>query len=106
MQLSVVQRILGLVVTMFSLTMLPPVAVSLAYDDGQWQPFALAFVILLAIGLLMWLPVRHIERDLRLRDGFLVVALFWIVLGVAGATPFLLGDLPRLGFTDAVFVYS
>jgi len=103
MQWSVVQRILGLIVTMFSLTMLPPVAVSLAYDDGQWQPFALAFVILLAIGTLVWLPVRRGERDLKLRDGFLVVALFWAVLGVAGATPLILGDLPRLGFTDAVF---
>ncbi len=103
MQLSVVQRILGLVVTMFSLTMLPPIVVSIVYDDGQWQPFALAFVILLAVGTLVWLPVHRVERDLRLRDGFLVVALFWAVLGVAGATPLLLGDLPRLGFTDAVF---
>ena len=103
MQLSMIQRILGLIVTMFSLTMLPSIGVSLAYDDGQWQPFALSFGILLAIGVLMWLPVRCVERDLRLRDGFLVVALFWIVLGVAGALPFVLGELPSLGFTDAVF---
>ena len=103
MQLTMIQRILGLIVTMFSLTMLPSIGVSLAYDDGQWQPFALSFVILLVIGVLLWLPVRRVERDLKLRDGFLVVALFWIVLGVAGAMPFVLGDLPRLGFTDAVF---
>ena len=103
MQLSMIQRILGLIVMMFSLTMLPPMAVSVAYADGQWQPFALTFVILLALGMLMWLPVRRVERDLKLRDGFLVVALFWIVLGVAGAAPFLLADLPRLSFTDAVF---
>ena len=103
MQLSMIQRILGLIVTMFSLTMLPPMAVSVGYADGQWQPFALTFVILFTIGMLMWLPVRRVERDLKLRDGFLVVALFWIVLGVAGAAPFLLADLPRLSFTDAVF---
>ena len=82
MQLTMIQRILGLIVTMFSLTMLPSIGVSLAYDDGQWQPFALSFVILLVIGVLLWLPVRRVERDLKLRDGFLVVALFWIVLGV------------------------
>ena len=98
-----VQRILGLIVTMFSLTMLPPVVVSLYFDDGRWLPFAQSFGILLAAGLLLWLPVHRIERDLRLRDGFLLVALFWIVLGVAGALPLLLGDTPRLGFTDAVF---
>ena len=103
MHLTMVQRILGLIVTMFSLTMLPPVAVSLYFDDGCWQVFAQSFGILLAAGLLLWLPVHRIERDLRLRDGFLVVALFWILLSVAGALPLLLGDSPRLGFTDAVF---
>jgi trk/ktr system potassium uptake protein len=103
MQLTTIQRILGLIVTAFSLTMLPSVAVSLAYNDGQWQAFALSFVALLGVGVLLWLPVRRVERDLRLRDGFAVVALFWGVLGVAGALPFVLGDVPRLGFTDAVF---
>ncbi|HUO96297.1 MAG TPA: potassium transporter TrkG [Steroidobacteraceae bacterium] len=103
MHFATVQRILGLIVTMFSATMLPPVAVSLYFDDGQWLPFAESFGILLAAGLLLWLPVHRVDRDLRLRDGFLVVALFWIGLGLAGALPLLLGDAPRLGFTDAAF---
>jgi len=98
-----VQRILGLIVIAFSLTMMPPLGMALAYDDGQWQAFALSFAALLGAGALLWLPVRGVERDLKLRDGFLVVALFWIVLGVAGALPFALGALPQLGFTDAVF---
>jgi trk system potassium uptake protein TrkH len=100
---AMIQRILGLILTLFSLTLLPPMLVSVAYDDGQWQAFALALALLLAAGLSLWLPARRSERDLGLRDGFLVVALFWIVLGVAGALPLLIGSLPRLGFTDAVF---
>lgn len=103
MHFASVQRILGLIVTMFSLTMLPPVVVSLAFADGQWLPFVQSFGILLAVGLALWLPVHRLERDLRLREGFLVVALFWTLLGVAGALPLLLGDAPRLGFTDAAF---
>jgi len=103
MHFATVQRILGLIITMFSLTMLPPVAVSLLFDDGQWLPFAQSFAILLVAGLALWLPVHRVDRDLRLRDGFLVVALFWILLGVAGALPLLLGDAPRLLFTDAAF---
>ena len=103
MQLTMIQRILGMIVTVFSLTMLPSIGVSLAYDDGQWQCFALSFAALLGAGILLWLPVYRVERDLRLRDGFLVIALFWIVLGVAGALPFVFGEQPRLGFTDAVF---
>lgn len=100
---TLIQRILGLVVTLFSLTLLPPAVVSLAYDDGQWLSFLEAFALLLGLGLVVWLPVRNDTRDLKLRDGFLVVALFWVVLGIAAAAPLLIGNLPRLGFTDALF---
>ena len=103
MHYLLVQRILGLIVVLFSLTMLPPIVVSLHFDDGHWLPFLQSFALILVAGLLMWLPARRVERDMRLRDGFLVVALFWVVLGVAGATPLLLTDSPRLGFTAAVF---
>lgn len=103
MNLSVVQRILGLMLLMFSLTMLPPIGVALAMGDGHWYPFLLAFFAVAAAGFLLWLPVRGARRDLRLRDGFLVVAVFWICLGLAGAAPLLISDLPALSFTDAVF---
>ena len=103
MNLLMVQRILGLMLLMFSLTMLPPVGVSFAYGDGHSQPFVTSFLIIAAAGTFLWLPVYRVRRDLRLRDGFLVVAAFWICLGVAGATPLLLSDVPTLSFTDAVF---
>ena len=103
MNLSVVQRILGLMLLMFSLTMLPPIGVALTLGDGHWYPFLLAFFAVAAVGFLLWLPVRGARRDLRLRDGFLVVAVFWICLGLAGAAPLLISDVPALSFTDAVF---
>jgi len=103
MNLPMVLRIFGLIVIVFSLTMLPPVAISLLFADGHAAVFAGAFAIVLLIGLAMWLPVRNVERDLRLRDGFLVVALFWGVLGILGAVPFWLTDVPAMSFTDAVF---
>jgi len=103
MNLPMVQRILGLMLLIFSLTMLPPVGVALFYGDGHWQPFLAAFLIVATIGLVLWFPVRRVRRDLRLRDGFLVVAVFWIFLGLAGATPLLITDVPALSFTDAVF---
>ena len=103
MHLSMVQRILGLMLLMFSLSMLPPVFVSIIYEDGHHQPFIDAFLIIAAVGAALWFPVRHVRRDLRLRDGFLVVALFWVCLGLAGATPLIVSDVPDLTFTDAVF---
>jgi trk system potassium uptake protein len=103
MNFLVVQRILGLLLMLFSLTMLPPIGVSLHFNDGNWQPFFYAFVALLVTGLVAWLPVRKRIRELRLRDGFLVVALFWVVLGAAGSVPLLLSAELNMSLTDAVF---
>jgi trk system potassium uptake protein len=98
-----VQRILGLLLVLFSVTMLPPIGIALYFQDGHWQPFLDAFVALLIIGALVWWPARKAVRELRLRDGFLIVSLFWIVLSLAGAVPLWLSDRPNLTITDAVF---
>ncbi len=103
MNLLVVQRILGILLMLFSVTMLPPIGVSLYFQDGYSAPFLDAFAGLLITGLLVWLPVRKQNRELRLRDGFLVVALFWVVLGFAGAVPLVLSTSPHIQLTDAVF---
>ena len=103
MNWSVVQRILGLLLMMFSLTMLPPIPVSLFYADGSWLPFIEGFGLTFASGLAIWLPVRRVRKELRLRDGFLVVASFWTVLGTFGAAPLYLSDVLALSMTDAVF---
>ena len=52
---------------------------------------------------MLWLPVREYRRELRIRDGFLVVVVFWVVLGLSGALPFLLLDEPAMPLADAVF---
>ena len=35
---------------------------------------------------------RRQHADMRLRDGFIVVVMFWTVLGAFGTLPFLLSD--------------
>jgi trk system potassium uptake protein len=99
----VVLRILGLLLSLFSLTMLPPVVVSWIYHDGVWLSFVQAFLIVLAAGLTLYLPLRRHRAELRIRDGFLVVAGFWVVLGFAGAVPLVLVEIPIMSLTDAVF---
>jgi trk system potassium uptake protein TrkH len=98
-----IQRILGLLLMVFSLTMLPPVGVSLYYGDGSHMSFVAAAVWLVAVGGLTWWPARRDRRDLRLRDGFMVVTLFWTVLGLAGALPLYISPQPSISATDAIF---
>jgi trk system potassium uptake protein TrkH len=103
MNWSVVQRILGLLLMMFSLTMLPPVAISIIYSDPAWLPFVESFALTVLAGLVIWFPVRRSRKDLRLRDGFLVVASFWTVLGAFGGLSFYLTDMPAMSFIDSLF---
>jgi trk system potassium uptake protein TrkH len=103
MQLTAIQRILGLLLMLFSTTMLPPLLVSTLYADGFHLSFLLGFALTFVTGVLLWVPVHHVRKELRLRDGFVVVVLFWTVLGLFGALPFAVGAEPNLSITDAVF---
>jgi trk system potassium uptake protein TrkH len=88
---------------LFSMTMLVPVLFSIGFNDRAWLSFVEGFTVTFLSGLFIWFPLRHSRKDLRLRDGFLVVALFWTVLGTFGALPLYFADAPVMSFTDAVF---
>ena len=103
MRFRVVQRILGLLLMLYSITMLPPTAVSAYFGDGQAPAFVGAFAIILIVGFIAWIPARRDQRELRLRDGFLIAAVFWLGLGTFSAAPLLLTAMPDMSVTDAVF---
>lgn len=103
MHFSMIARILGILLMLFSLTMLPPILVSMWYHDGATEAFVTAMVMIFGIGFTSWLPVRQVRQELRTRDGFLIAALFWLTLGLAGTLPFMIADKPGLSFADAFF---
>ncbi|AGM40164.1 Potassium uptake protein TrkH [Spiribacter salinus M19-40] len=98
-----VQRVLGVLLMVFSLTMLPPGLLSVAAADGAATAFFMTFAALLSLGALLWLPVRQSRRELRTRDGFFVVAMFWVVLSAAGALPLILQKVAPFSLVDALF---
>lgn len=95
--------LIGLLLILFSLTMLPPLLVSFIYDDGGSRAFIEAFALTFSTGLLLRLPMRHHDVDLRKRQGFLVVVAVWIVVALLSALPFMLARHPSMDFVDAVF---
>ena len=103
MQFLVIQRILGLLLIIFSSSLVPPYIIGLYYQDGATEPFIQAFVITLLFGFLLYLPARAHREELRLRDGFVVVVLFWAVLGIVGGLPLYLSGIYDISITDAVF---
>lgn len=94
---------LGAIIFVFGLTMLVPVGVSWWVDDGAQTAYDEAIVITLFAGAALWLATRRRQRvELRVRDGFLLVSLTWMVVPVFGALPLLL-HIPGLSFTDGYF---
>ncbi|PSQ93899.1 MAG: potassium transporter, partial [Proteobacteria bacterium SW_6_67_9] len=96
MHLLVVVKILGLLLMLFSLSMLPPAAFGWYDGDGTAVVFLEAFAFILVAGAVCWLLTFRVDRRLRLREGFIIVSLFWTVLGLAGAVPLLLAPSPDL----------
>lgn len=103
MHVAIIFRILGILLMVFSIALLPPMVVSLIYQDGALSAFALALGINFGVGAVCWFPVRNRHQDLKTRDGFVVTVLFWLVLAVSGAMPFMLSESMNLSFTDAFF---
>lgn len=103
MKYRAIIRILGLLVALFSVTMIPPALISLIYDDGGGLAFVLAFALSIITGLIFWYPNRRYRSDLRAKEGFLIVVLFWTVLATFGALPFALLEQPEMTLTDAIF---
>ncbi|UTA47926.1 TrkH family potassium uptake protein [Simiduia sp. 21SJ11W-1] len=103
MHFSVIFRVLGVLLMIFSLTLLPPFALSLWLNDDHHHAFLIAFAITFVTGLGIWLPVHRARHDLQTRDGFLITALFWSVLGLFGSLPFYISAELDASFTDSLF---
>ena len=93
---------LGLVVVIFGLLMVFPLAVSFYLDDGATEAYDMAILLTVAAGAMLWALTRSHRRDLRVPDGFLMVALTWVVVPIFGGLP-LMYFMPELSFTDAYF---
>ncbi len=96
-------RVVGILVLAYSVSMIPPMLVSLWYRDGEARHFAGALLAISVAGLAITAvaSLRGSGRSLRRRDGFIVVVFFWIVLSMLGAIPLMLGT--HLSFVDALF---
>lgn len=95
-------RIFGLMLTVFSVTYLLPILTSLVYDDGTVMLFATDMGLTLGAGLILWGLTHRFQRELKARDGFILVVLAWLGMAAFATFP-LMSHLLDLSFTDAYF---
>lgn len=103
MQRVLFQRVLGMLLALTGLTHLIPAAVAWLYSDASRWPFTFSSIGLVLTGALMWLPVRRHRLDLRLREGFLVVAMSWMTVVVGGTIPMIAIPEYPITWVDAFF---
>ena len=102
MHLSAILRVTGILLSAFSLTLLAPVAVALIYGEATTTEFGALFLLTGGVGCALWLAFRG-GSDLRSGDGFVVTVLFYLILALFGALPFMFDKTLNASFTDAVF---
>ena len=106
MHYKAVFKVVGILFAMFSISLLPPLAISFFSShpsDDTFPAFLISFIAILATGIAIWLPVRKNREQLGPREGFLTVAAFWFSLVTIGTLPFLLSQNLEINFTDAFF---
>ena len=86
----------------FGLVYLLPIAWSLGVQDGAVLDFVWALLVNVGVGLGVAFFTKRFRRELKPRDGFLLVTLSWTLMSASGAIPFMIA-MPELSFTDAYF---
>ena len=88
---------------LFGLSLIVPIITSLLYQDQNINVFIASFIIFLLAGFILYYPNKEQENDIRTKEGFLIVVLFWVVLSIFGSIPFMLDKQLSLSFADALF---
>lgn len=95
-------HILGLLLLFNAGAMLIASMVSLFLDDGATLGLLLSTGITFGVGLTMMLLTLKQKREIKKRDGYLIVVLGWLVMVVFGTLPFLTTETIH-SLTDAFF---
>ncbi len=98
---KLIVKIMGLILTIEAAFMVLPLIISLCESDGDWKYFLITMAGCLVIGIPLLL-IKNVKTNLYAKDGFIIVALSWILLSLVGAVPFTIsGTIPN--YLDAVF---
>ena len=97
-----VAHVLGLMMAFFGLLYALPIVWSVAAQDGAVMDFVAAALINAFVGLAVATATRRYRRELKPRDGFLLVSSSWALMSASAAIPLMMA-IPGLSFTDAYF---
>ena len=81
--------------------MLLPTLIAVIYGESDWKWFLPLVLAIAVVGFLLYL-IKPQKRRMHAKEGFIIVALAWIVMSMVGALPYVIsGLLPN--YINAVF---
>ena len=93
MNLKAIINLFSILVLLFSFSYVFPIVVSLAFNDNSLYLFVPAFIFVGFLGLIGLFFTKGAQRDLSVKDGFVIIVMFWLVLSLAGSIPFYLSGM-------------
>ena len=101
MNFRVIKRTLGFLLIFEAVFFLVPLLTALVYGEQEGVDFLICILICLAVGWLLTLG-KVKNQTVYAKEGFVIVALSWIVMSLFGALPFWIsGAIPS--YVDALF---
>lgn len=99
---QIILHVMGLLLLCNGGFMLLSVLVSWLYDDGVTLEISMAALLTLFIGTLLMFTTRGHSKEVKIREGYIIVTFGWIFMALSGSLPYLISDaIPH--FTDAFF---
>lgn len=95
-------HVFGLMLMVYSSADLLPLVTGLIAKDGTARLFFNDLLLSLITGGALWIVSRDYQRELKAKDGFLVVVMAWLGMAAFSTYP-LMAAIPGLSFTDAYF---
>ena len=90
---KVILKIVSLIVFIVGVAMVPAFLFSRAYDSILVQEaFLKSSIFSIALGGAGSIYLRNVSGNLKLRDGYMVVALCWLFASIFGALPYFLSS--------------
>ncbi len=99
---KIISHLMGLLLLCNGGFMLLAALVSGIYQDGVTQEITLSAILTLLIGILAMFFTRGHDKEVKRKEGYLIVTLGWLVMSLSGILPYYLsGAIPNI--TDAFF---
>ena len=103
MNYKIVLKTIGKILCIEAILLMLPLIVSFIYQDNN----QFAFLITIGVLALVGLPLVNIKanKQMFVREGFIIVGLTWIIIALFGCLPFIISkEIPS--FFDAFFEIS